>query len=127
MRARAIHNKFEGCPPMIANFGSPTSFTGISIGKEYDVHALSVFQVIVFFQIVTDVRIISWLPTWFFELCELHMPSDWICNLLTGDLQMVIGSDFVATDEASYNLMVELDVDAVAKFWQRTAANSPTS
>jgi hypothetical protein len=126
MRAKAIRNKFEGCPPAIAAIGSPESQTHLSLGMEYEVFALSVFQGVVFLQVVVDVNHITWLPAWFFEVCEATMPHDWICSLPGESLQMVLGPKFVAADEASYNRMVELDSESVTAFWQRVDARART-
>ena len=127
MRVRAIRNKYVDCPAAIAAFGSPQSDTNITVGKEYEVHALSVFKGVVFLQIVCDVNIPIWKPAWFFEVCDATVPSDWICSLPGGDLQMVLGPDFVAVDESSYNRMVELDSESVTAFWRRVDANAQTS
>jgi len=124
MRARATRNKFVGCPAEVAAFGSPQSDTNITVGKEYEVHALSVFQGVVCLQIVGDVNIITWLPSWFFEISEARMPGDWVCCLPGGSLQMVLGPEFIAADEPSYNRMVELDSKSVAAFWQRVDAKA---
>jgi len=40
---------------------------------------------------------------------------------------MVLGPDFDAADEASYNQMVELDSKSVAAFWRRLEANAQAS
>ena len=127
MRAKAIRSKFEGCPAAIAAIGSPESQTHLSLGKEYEVFALSVFQGVVFLQVVVDANHITWLPAWLFEVCDATLPNDWICSLPAGDLQMILGPDFVAADEASYNQMVELDSKLVAAFWRRLEANTQTN
>lgn len=119
MRAKAIQNKFEGCPPAIAAIGSSESQVHLSLGMEYEVFALSVFQGVVFLQVVVDANHITWLPAWFFEICEATTPGDWVCCLPGESLQMVLGPEFVAADEASYNRMVELDSESVAAFWRR--------
>jgi len=124
MRAKATRNKFEGCPAAVAAFGSPQSDTNITLGKEYEVHALSVFQGVVCLQIVGDVNIVTWLPSWFFEISEATMPDDWVCCLPGANLQMVLGPKFLAADESSYNRMVELDSESVAAFWQRVDAKA---
>ncbi len=127
MRVRAIRNKYADCPAAIAAIGSPQSKTHISTGKEYEVHALSVFKGVVFVQIVNDLNIIAWKPAWFFEVCDATVPSDWICSLPGENLQMVQGPKFIAADEASYNRMVELDAESVTAFWRRVDANAQTS
>ena len=119
MRVRAIRNKFVDAPSAVAAFGSIQTNTNITVGREYDAHALSVFEGVVFLQIVTDARFISWIPSWFFDVIDAAVPSDWMCCLPGDTLQLVIGPAFVATDEASYNRMAELDSTSVAAFWRR--------
>ena len=89
---------------------------------EYEVFALSMFQGVVFLQVVVDANHINWLPSWFFEISEPTTPNDWVCCLPGGNLQMVLGPAFVASDALSYNRMVELDSESVAAFWQRVDA-----
>ncbi len=91
---------------------------------EYEVFALSVFQGVVFFQVIVDANHITWLPTWFFDVCDASVPGDWICSLPGGNLQIVLGPAFVAADESSYNRMVELDSESVTAFWKRVDAKA---
>ena len=127
MRAKATRNKFEGCPAAVAAFGSPQSDTNITLGKEYEVHALSVFQGVVGLLIVCDVNLPNWLPAWFFEVSEASVPGDWICSLPGESLQMVLGPKFIAADEESHNRMVELESESVTAFWQRVDAMPQTT
>ena len=119
MRAKAIRNTFKGCPPALAAIGSPQTNTHITIGCEYEVHALSMFRGVACVQIVNDLKLISWLPSWFFVVCDPSLPTNWICGFHSEDLQMVVGPDFIANSEASYNKMVELNPQSVASFWHR--------
>ena len=119
MRVKAIRNKFEDTPADLRAIGSPESKTHISVERAYEVYALSVFKGVVFVQIVNDLEIITWLPAWFFDVTDPSVPRDWICSLPMSDVQMIIGPDFVAADEASYSRMVELDAESVAAFWRR--------
>jgi len=124
MRVKMKRAKSEKRPESIAAI-LPETQTFLSTGKKYEVHAMSVFQGMLNLQIVDDLPMINWYPAWFFDVCEVSVPSGWICSLPGNDLQMVLGPDFVAADEASYNRMVELDSDSVAKFWERFNAESP--
>lgn len=122
MHVVAVHNRFEECPSAIAAFGSSQSETDISIGRGYEVYAVSVFKGVVFLQIVNDIGFVDWLPSWFFEIRDTSVPSDWIFSLPGGDLQLIAGPNFVAANEESYNKMVELDPELVATFWRRLEA-----
>ena len=120
MQAKAIRKKFERVPPEVAAFGSSESETHVSIGKRYEVHALSVYSHVVCLQVVNDVEVIAWLPAWFFEISDPTIPDDWNCNVFSGDLQMILGPDFVSRDEDSYRRMVEMHPESVDRFWRRT-------
>jgi hypothetical protein len=119
MRVKAIRTKFENCPPAVAAFGSNATPTHLFIGKEYEVFSVSVFQSLVFVQIINDSNHIAWLPTWFFESCDSSIAKDWICTFFSGELQMVMGPSFVAKDLECYNQMVELDPVAVSALRKR--------
>lgn len=109
-------------PASIGEF--PKGQTFISLGKEYEVHAMVVFQGKISVQIVDDLRMINWYPAWFFEVCESALPNDWICNLFDGEPAMIIGPKFVAKDIDSYAAMVELEDDLVQQFWRRLDAQN---
>jgi hypothetical protein len=119
MRVKATRTKFEDCPPLVAQMGFPKTILHISVGKEYEVFALSVFKGAVILQILTDLNIIGWVPAWFFEICDKSMPTDWVCNMFELEPSLVIGPDFITTDISAYTSMVELDDDQIQKFWQR--------
>jgi hypothetical protein len=119
MKAKAIRSTFTGSPAAIASFGAPAAETDTSIGTDYEIHALSVFKGVVFLQIVNDLDIITWLPAWFFDVSGNSVPSDWVCLLPPGELQLVLGPAFLARDEASYDRMVQLKPDSVRVFWRR--------
>jgi hypothetical protein len=120
MRVAAIKDNFSGCPSDIQALGfSGASRVGITIGKEYEVCAIVMWRGVLFAQVVDDTRLPAWLPTWLFEVREPALPPDWICNLFGGEVQMVLGPDFIARDEDAYSRMVELDPSSVQLFWRR--------
>jgi hypothetical protein len=103
--------------PIAANL--PEGQTFISSGKEYEVHAMAVFQDRLHVQIVDDLRMIRWYPAWFFETFDTSVPTDWICSMFNGEPSMVVGPRFLAESISSYNSMVELEDDLVQQFWRR--------
>lgn len=98
----------------------------VTPGKEYEVHAIAVFDAIVFIQTVDDVGNPAWTPSVKFDVSDFAIPGDWICNILTGqpadDVVMLLGPEFVAKSQASYAAMVELEADKVDQFWKRLDA-----
>lgn len=122
MIARAIRNSFNDIVPRLAALGfSPHSKVSLSIGTSYSVHAVSVYEGVVFFQIVDDKEFVMWLPAWLFALTEWDVPSDWICNVFAGDPELVMGPDFVASSLAAYSSMVDLLPESEEMFWKRIA------
>jgi hypothetical protein len=106
------------CPPRVARFSTPGQVF-ITPGTEYAVHALAIFEGDLAFQIVDDLRYPAWVSSWFFEVRDPSIPSDWICNAFHDEPLLVIGPDFIARDRESYGAMVELDAEQVDRFWKR--------
>jgi hypothetical protein len=97
--------------------------TFVTAGREYDVHAISLFDGILHLQIVDDLRYPAWYPSLIFDVTDGLLPADWKCKLFSqssgNGLVMLLGPDFVIRDEESYASMVELDADQVDRFWKR--------
>jgi hypothetical protein len=120
MRVVAVRTKFENLPSSLASLAfSSESKIYISLGTEYEVYALSVFEGVAFLQIVNDVDIIAWLPAWLFEMRDTTLPHDWIGNLFSTEPSLVLGPLFVASDEEAYRCMVEQDLASCQKFQRR--------
>lgn len=98
--------------------GEPSQIA-VTVGKRYEICALSRWRNIVYFQVVDDLGYPTWLPAWLFHVDDGSLPADWICTLLEGAVEMIIGPRFIAEDEATYQRMVELDPESVSRFWQR--------
>src|SRR5882672_7751893 len=124
MRVTATRDTFDECPPCIAAAGCATSKPHISVGQQYEVHAVSIVRGVVLFQILDDLQAITWLPASLFETCDSSVPQDWICNWFATDPQMVLGPEFVASSQASCQKMVALDPASVAAFRSRLAEQS---
>jgi len=86
---------------------------------------MCVFDGIVFFQIIDDAGLPSWIPSWPFDVVDDSPASDWHCQTLRGKLSLVLGPEFIAKSEDAYRAMVELDEQQVARFWKRVGALSP--
>jgi hypothetical protein len=105
-------------------FVSPQQ-TLLSPHKDYVVHAVSVFDKVVFVQIVDDKDTPVFLPRALFEMVEADLPDDWICSLFPeGPVQLLLGPPFVARDLDAYNAMLDQEAAQVQRFWQRIAVVS---
>ena len=118
MRVVARNVDWSQCPSAIAPF-TKQSQTFLTVGKNYDVHAVAVFAGSPNLQIVNDLGYPSWEASWLFDVDDTSLPADWICNLLHDDPSMLLGPAFVAMSEEAYGTMVELHADQVDRFWKR--------
>lgn len=121
MKIRALRNQRSEChnsvKPYIQEEGA-----FISIGFEYDVHAIVCFKGIISFQIIDDLRYPAWYPSALFEVSNRECPRDWQCNCFSDTEPnniVVIGPPFIVESEDAYSAMVELEPDQVNRFWDR--------
>ena len=128
MRVRATKRERDECLDEVRLF-IPGDGASVTVGKVYEVHAISVFGGNVLVQIVDDLRFPVWYPSVLFEVVNRDLPSDWQCNSFAQiSMQkhiVVFGPEFVVQNEAAYNAMVELDADQVDLFWKRVDLLSP--
>jgi hypothetical protein len=97
----------------------------LSPDKNYEVHAVSVYDGIAFLQIVDDKDTPVFLPRPLFEMVESSIPTDWICNVFAeGPVQLVMGPAYVAESLESYDAMVDQRRKQVESFWRRIASRA---
>lgn len=121
MRVISRKVNWNECPAEIALFNKQSQ-TFLTIGKEYEVHAIVVIKGFPAFQVVDDLGYPSWRASWLFHLVNAAVPGDWICNVLHQEPLLLLGPEFIAKDGASYGAMVELEADQVDLFWKRIEA-----
>jgi hypothetical protein len=110
----------DGAPPSLALFIPVDS--PLTVGQEFEVHAITVFQGLIFFQIVEDEgHHPLWVPAWMCKTVAGKMPGDWVANLVD-EGHLVIGPPFLARDLQSYVEMVERNPEQIARFRQRLEA-----
>jgi hypothetical protein len=95
----------------------------LTLLKEYEVYAVSVYDGITFLQLVDDKETPTFFPRVFFDVIDTVMPDDWICNVFpTGPVHLILGPSFIAKDLASLNGMVESSREQTREFWKRIDA-----
>ena len=124
MRVVARKVNWSECPAELAPY-TKESQTFLTVGQEYEVHAIAVFEGFPALQVIDDLRHPSWEASWLFDVVESSVPEDWICNVFHGKPGMVLGPEFVARDVISYGAMVELEADQVDRFWRRVEERTP--
>ncbi len=121
MRVRAIKIDMEQISQEIrVLLGVNQTF--VTPSNEYDVHAISVVDGMVEFQIVDDHGYIDWVPYVLFEVLDGTMTDDWVYNQFSqlNEIDtMLIGPIFIVQDKESFVDMVERNPDQVQRFWER--------
>ena len=97
---------------------SPKSKINLTPGREYEVFSISSWPEDNYYCVILDVGIPSWIPSTVFETVDDRLPEDWIRTELEGELKLLFGPEELVKDEASYNSLVNLEPDAVTRFWQ---------
>lgn len=121
MLAIARKVNWSECPANIAPY-TKESQTFLTVGREYEVHAVAIFKGFPNLQVIDDLGYPTWQVVWLFEVTDTKIPKDWICNVFHDEPVLVLGPDFVARDEVSYGAMVELEAAQVERFWRRVDA-----
>ena len=91
----------------------------LTVGREYTVHALTVFEGHVKFQIVDDLGHPALHAAWLFDVVDPSIPNDWIASPFRAEPSLVVGPPFLASDLDAYARMVQLEMAEVDEFWKR--------
>jgi hypothetical protein len=122
MHVRAVRASRDECAEQIRPYiQDPCAF--ITLNREYEVQAIAVSHGLVLLQIVNDLNCPDWLPGALFEMVSSALPTDWICNLFfysnISDGRLLLGPEFIASSEETYEAMVEAKPQQVRLFWER--------
>ena len=97
----------------------PEDQVELTIGREYRVHALSVWRSRLYLLVVDDLEMPAWREISFFEMVSASQPNDWVCNAVNyNDILLLVGPPFIAKDIDCYRSMVELEPASVSAFWK---------
>lgn len=119
MRVRYREPDLSVCPKHEAKYVSPSQLFFTSL-KGYEVHAVSVYDGVVFMLVVDDLNTPCFRPRVLFDVVDTSVSGDWICNsFATGPIQLVLGPEFIAKDAVAYNAMIDQGVAQVERFWRR--------
>jgi hypothetical protein len=122
MRVRFRNPSRESCPTHEARYVVPTQIF-LTANEEYEVHAISVYDGVVFVLIADDDGTPSFEARFLFDVVDTSIPADWICNIFPTDpVQLVMGPPFLAKDRASYSGMIDFDPVQIDAFRHRIDA-----
>jgi hypothetical protein len=119
MRVRFREIDLTNCSAKELSYVSPSQLF-FSASREYEVHAISVYDEVTFLLVVDDLNTPSFRPRVAFDTIEAGVPADWICNTFAnGPIQLLLGPEFIAKNADAYNAMVDQERVQVEAFWQR--------
>lgn len=88
--------------------------------REYEVHAISVYDEVSFLLVIDNLNTPSFHPRVMFETIEPSIPTDWVCNVFpSGPIALLLGPAFIARNQEAYNDMVDQRIAQVNALWQR--------
>jgi len=112
------------CPVSVEPYARDPNLTS---GREYEVHAITVYNGLVFMLLVDDLDYPGWKPAWLFKTSDCTIPKDWICNTMPDWPDLLLGPDFIANNREAYASMVELEAPQVEKLRNRIVASQRKS
>jgi hypothetical protein len=128
MKIVCLFNTGAGLSERHALLGNtPKSQFHIAVGREYAVHAMSIWRSVFYVLIVDEVGRPHWYPMEAFRIADPRLPDNWYfrdfrdagCYLeaIWGYRDMVVNSDH-------YDALVDRQPDALRLFWE--AISDPT-
>ena len=94
--------------------------TAVSDGTLYRVHAISVYQNVLFVLIVDDDRQPCFVPCGLVETVDPSVDADWQCGVFCEHgISLVLGPRFLSESVEAYTRMVDRDPLAWDSFWAR--------
>ncbi len=117
MQVRGLSINWNKVPAEVEPFISSKQ-TFITPGEKYSVHALSIYNKVLFVLVIDDLNTPVFVPVWLFEIISTDIPDDWICNLkASSEVEMILGPEFLARDIESYNSMVDQESEKLEQLW----------
>jgi hypothetical protein len=123
MKAKVIIDNYGALSQELRRYFQEDSMS-VTLDEEYAIYAISNWRDVFFFLIVNDINYPDWVPASIFILSDKSTPDDWICNILSGELKMILGPEFIAKDEEAYNSLVQLEPGSIRQFWERVGKNA---
>jgi hypothetical protein len=100
---------------------TPQSNFAVSIGREYRVYAMSLWQGVIMVLLKDDTRLPNWFPIPLFTVTDSHLPENWLFSSHNGDescSRTMWGYDKLVTDVAHYDLLIEKHPEALKIFYE---------
>lgn len=91
----------------------------LSVGKEYVVYAMCVFENALSYLVFNDSRQPDWSPAELFAITDHRLPADWRFNSWGPDLSGVWGYEELVMSREYFDQLAERDEPAILDFHRR--------
>jgi hypothetical protein len=122
MRVNCNSNSGQTLPANYLGLGytSHSNFN-ISIGEEYNVFGMALWQGVILLLLADDYHLPNWVPAQLFSVTDSRLPADWL--FLQSDkegemLQALWGYERLITDASHYAGLIERESEALQFFYQ---------
>jgi hypothetical protein len=122
MRVTCISDSGQSLSAQLLRFGyTVKSVFSVSVGKEYEVLAMSLWCGAVLLLLADEHHLPHWFPTELFSLSDPGLPAGWSFSpSLTNEngLQALWGYERLITDASHYDGLLERDPEALRFFYE---------
>ena len=124
MRVICNGNTGQSLTSRCLNLGNTReSLFPVSVGKEYYVFAISLWQGVIYLLLTDDYHLPYWFPMCLFSVNDPRLPEDWLFSFFDdeGDergLQALWGYDQLINDATHYEALIEREPEALRYFYE---------
>lgn len=123
MRVLCIHNLGRNLSAELLKTGYTIhSEFPVSIGKEYSVFGMKIWEGFILVLLSDDNRLPNWFPISLFMLTDSRLPEHWSftsipCDRDTHEVRGLWGYDRLITDETHHDALLEREPEALRHFY----------
>jgi len=125
MQVRCKINTGNALPPKyfdVFRGESKQTVYHISIGKEYVVFAIALWQSAIVFLLSDDTDLPNWYSTEFFSVTDAHLPDGWSFSSTAArehGVEAICGYEHIIADPQHYEALLERDPKALSIFHEQ--------
>lgn len=97
-----------------------SAFT-VSVGKEYDIFAMALWQGTLLMLVADDHHLPNWFPAELFSYSHPRLPPDWLFTASLTEasgLEALWGYERLITDPSHYDALLEREPEALTYFYE---------
>ncbi|QOK94357.1 hypothetical protein HF908_23540 (plasmid) [Ralstonia pseudosolanacearum] len=100
---------------------TPQSSFTVSVGREYRVFAMALWQGVMLLLLADDHHLPNWFPMCLFSVSDSRLPDEWsFCSTESneGELQALWGYEQLIADTTHYDGLLEREPEALRYFYE---------